>query len=329
METAEDRLIARFFRPLASHPGALSLTDDTAIFTPPEGYDLILTTDAVIAGVHVLPDETPDAIARKALRVNLSDLAAKGATPSGFLLSLALPRETGEDWLTAFCTGLKADSESFACPLIGGDTDRTSGPLMVTIFALGILPRGTMVKRSGAQPDDHVLVSGSIGDAALGLMLRRDPALAAHWTLNDSERDHLLGRYRLPQPRTALADALRAHASAAIDVSDGFVGDLAKLLRVSGMSAEVELARVPLSSAARKALAADGSLRETIFGGGDDYEIVCTVADSKLDAIRAAAQQAGIEVAVVGRAREGRDEPRFLDDNGSPLTFARRSFSHF
>ena len=329
METAEDRLIARFFRPLASHPGALSLADDAAVFAPPEGHEIVLTTDAVVAGVHVLAGETPDAIARKTLRVNLSDLAAKGATPAAFLLSIALPRETGEDWLAAFCSGLKDDADAFGCSLIGGDTDRTEGPLTVTIFALGTLPRGTMVKRSGAQPDDHILVSGSVGDAALGLMLRRDASLAARWSLAADERDHLLARYRLPQPRVALADTVRAHASAAIDVSDGFVGDLSKLLRVSGMSAEVTLESVPLSSGARKALAADAVLRDAICGGGDDYEIVCTVPDSKLEAFNRGAADAGIVVAEVGRVRAGREPPRFLDATGTPLTFTRRSFSHF
>jgi thiamine-monophosphate kinase len=328
-ETPEDKLIARFFRPLATHPGSLSLLDDAAVFAAPEGHETILTTDAVIVGVHVLPDETPDAIARKTFRVNLSDLAAKGAAPAVFLLSLALPRDTSEDWLAAFCAGLKSDSETYHCPLIGGDTDRTDGPLTVTIFALGTLPRGTMVKRSGAQPGDHILVSGSIGDAALGLQLRRDPALAARWKLTDTERDHLLDRYCLPQPRIALADALRAHASASIDVSDGLVGDLSKLLRVSGVSGDVELASVPLSSGTQKALAADATLQDTIYGGGDDYEIVCTVSDDKLDAFREAATQAGVVIATVGCVHEGKEPPRFLDAWGKPLTFARRSFSHF
>jgi thiamine-monophosphate kinase len=328
-ETPEDKLIARFFRPLATHPGSLSLTDDAAVFAAPEGHETILTTDAVIAGVHVLPDETPDAIARKTLRVNLSDLAAKGAAPAAFLLSVALPRDVGEDWLAAFCAGLKSDSETWHCSLIGGDTDRTDGPLTVTVFALGTLPRGTMVKRSGAQPGDHILVSGSIGDAALGLVLRRDPTSAARWKLSDSERDHLLDRYRLPQPRVALADTLRAYASASIDVSDGFVGDLSKLLRVSGMSGEVEITRVPLSAGAQKALAADPSLRDTIYGGGDDYEIICTVADEKLDAFRTAAQETGVPIAAVGRVREGTGAPHVFDADGKALTFTLRSFSHF
>ncbi len=329
METAEDKLIARFFRPLATHPGALSLTDDAAVFAPPEGHEIILTTDAVVAGVHVMPDEDADAIACKTLRVNLSDLAAKGASPAAFMMSLALPNDTTDEWLAAFCSGLKADAETYRCPLIGGDTDRVDGPLTVTIFALGTLPRGTMVKRSGARPGDHIVVSGTVGDAALGLQLRRDPAFAARWNLSQSDCAHLLERYRLPQPRVALADALRAHASAAIDVSDGFVGDLSKLLRVAGVTGEVGLDSVPLSAGAKTALAADRSLLDTIYGGGDDYEIICTVADEKLEAFHTTADKAGMAVSVIGRVCEGEGAPRALDAAGRPLTFTRRSYSHF
>jgi thiamine-monophosphate kinase len=329
METAEDRLIARFFRPLASHPGALALKDDAALFAPPDGHEIVLTTDAVVAGVHVLADETPDMIARKALRVNLSDLAAKGATPAAFLLSVAFPREAGEAFVAAFCEGLKADAEAFGCALLGGDTDRVAGPLSATVFALGTLPRGTMVKRSGAKPGEHIVVTGSVGDAALGLLLRRDPALAARWGLDDGERAHLHDRYRLPRPRVALAPILRAHASAAIDVSDGFAGDVAKLLRVSGVSGEIALAAVSLSKAAGKALAADAALRDAIFAGGDDYEIVCTIPDDRLSAFLAAANAAGVSATTVGRAREGGEGPAFLDASGRAVHFARPAFSHF
>lgn len=329
MESAEDRLIADFFRPLATHPGALALRDDTAVFTPPEGHDLILTTDAVVGGVHVLPDELPEMIARKALRVNLSDLAAKGAKPSVFLLSLALPRSSGEGWLASFCRGLKEDADLFQCQLIGGDTDRVPGPLTVTIFALGTLPRGTMVQRHGAQPGDHVLVTGTLGDAALGLQLRRAPVLAERWKLSVNERDHLLSRYRLPHPRVAFAEAIRGFASAALDVSDGFAGDLSKLLRVSGTTAEVALEAVPLSSAARKALAADPALREVIYGGGDDYEIIFTVPPARLEGVLAAGRLAQVPLHDVGRVAAGHQPVRFLDRSGEPVTFAHASFSHF
>ncbi len=329
MESAEDKLIANFFRPLATHPGALSLTDDAAFFTPPDGHDLILTTDAIVGGIHVLADELPDMIARKALRVNLSDLAAKGAKPAVFLMSIALPRNLGEGWLSSFCRGLKEDSEAYHCQLAGGDTDRVPGPLMVTIFALGTLPRGSMVKRHGAQPGDHILVTGTIGDAALGLQLRRAPGLAERWKIDASERDHLLSRYRLPQPRVAFAETIRTYASAAIDVSDGFAGDLSKLLRVSGVTAQVALEAVPLSDAARKALAADHTLRETIYGGGDDYEIILTVPPARLESVLAVGKLAHVAIRDVGRVSKGHQPPRFLDSSGTAVTFSHSSFSHF
>src|SRR5262249_13132290 len=223
-DSAEDRLIARFFRPLASHPGALGLADDAAVLVPPAGCDLVRRTDAMVGSVHFLAEDRAAAIARKALRVNLSDLAAKGAVPAGFLLSLALPEPTSEAWLADFADGLRADAELYRCPLLGGDTDRTPGPAMVSIAAFGTVPQGEMVRGSGAKPGDAVFVSGTIGDAALGVRLRREPGLAARYGLGAEERDHLLARYLVPEPRMALAEVLRRHASAAMDVSDGLAG---------------------------------------------------------------------------------------------------------
>lgn len=327
MPSGEDKLIARFFKPLATHPGTLSLTDDTAIFEPPAGHDLVLTADAVTGGTHFFPDDPPDAIARKALRVNLSDLAAKGAKPLGFLLTLALPSTIDDAWLEKFSSGLRADAEAFACPLFGGDTIHTTGPVSVSIFAFGSVPKGKMVKRSGAKAGDRIVVSGAIGDAALGLCLRKDSA-AQNWKLDALARDHLLGRYLLPQPRASLAEVVRAHASAAMDVSDGLAGDLGKLCAVSGVSAEIDVASVPLSVAARGALAADGKLIETILTGGDDYEIVCTVKPANVPAFRAGAAKADVAVTDIGTIVDGTDEPRFIGANG-PLSFARKSFSHF
>src|SRR5215510_3555322 len=177
-QSGEERLIARYFMPLAKHPAALGLTDDAAAITPPAGCDLVLKTDGIVAGVHFFPDDPPDMVAKKALRVNLSDLAAKGATPLGFLLTLALPHDIGDAWLAPFARGLGADAEAFACPLLGGDTDATAGPITISIAALGAVPQGKMLRRAGAKAGHRVVVTGTIGDAALGLLLRRDASAA-------------------------------------------------------------------------------------------------------------------------------------------------------
>jgi thiamine-monophosphate kinase len=325
--SAEERLIAHYFGPLATHPGAFGLGDDAAVITPSPGCDLVLTTDGVIAGVHFFPDDPPAAVARKVLRMNLSDLAAKGARPVGFLMSIALPAGFDEAWIAGFAEGLGADAARYGCPLLGGDTDHTPGPAAVSISAFGAVPQGKMVRRSTAKAGDCVLITGTIGDAALGLMLRRDPDLAKSWRLTDAMSAHLKERYLLPQPRNALADAVLKNASAAMDVSDGLAGDLAKLCRASGVAAEIDSGRVPLSDAARAALAADPTLIERILSGGDDYEIVLTLAPAKLAPFNAAAHTAGVPVTEIGRVAAGRGT-HFLRD-GKTLTFARASYSHF
>ena len=319
--SAEDDLIARYFKPLAKHPGAFGFTDDAAAITPPAGCDLVLKTDGLIAGVHFLSDDPPEGVGRRALRVNLSDLAAKGAAPLGFLLAIALPNDFSQDWLAGFARGLGDDADAYACPLLGGDTDSTPGPISISVAAFGTVPVGTMVKRAGAKPGDHVFVSGTIGDAALGLRVRRgdlaDPS------------GHLVARFRVPQPRVALAEALRTHAKAAMDVSDGLVGDLAKLCAVSNVSADVEVERVPLSDAASAALGSDCDLITPILTGGEDYEILCTIAPDRVDAFQAAATRAGVPVTDIGRIVAGSAPPRFLNPEGQPLTFLRTAYSHF
>jgi len=327
-ESGEDRLIARHFKPIARHPGALGLTDDAAMLTPPPGHALIVTADAIVGGVHFFPDDPPDAVAKKALRVNLSDLAAKGAKPAGFVLTLALPKGVGDDWLTAFARGLGADAKTYDCPLLGGDTVTTPGPVTISITAFGTLPKGTMVKRSGARAGDHVVVTGTIGDAALGLALRKERSAAKRWKLDMAMRRHLLARYLVPAPRNALAEALRRNASAAMDVSDGLAGDLAKLCRASGVGAEVDVARVPLSKAALAVLVADPRTTETMLTGGDDFEVVATVPPRKLTSFLAAARRAGVPATGIGRITAGTGA-KFLGPDNRPLRFAHISFSHF
>jgi thiamine-monophosphate kinase len=325
--SAEDDLIARYFKPLATHPGALGLTDDAAVIAPPLGCDLVVTTDGVIAGVHFFPDDPPDKISRKVLRMNLSDLAAKGAKPLGFLISVSLPANVDEAWIAAFAAGLGEDASHYGCPLLGGDTDRTPGPMSASITAFGAVPHGAMVRRSTAKPGDCVVVTGTIGDSALGVRLRRDESLGQKWRLSDAMQAHLKQRYLLPEPRNALAEAVLHHAAAAMDVSDGLAGDLAKLCRASGVAAEIDVARVPLSDAAGAAIAADPALVETALTGGDDYEIVLTLAPEKLPAFRAEAAKAGVAVTEIGRITAGQGA-RFIRD-GQPLSFARPSYSHF
>ncbi|UQR59859.1 thiamine-phosphate kinase [Bradyrhizobium sp. C-145] len=325
--SGEGSLIARYFKPLATDPGAFGLVDDAAILRS-AGEDIVVTTDAVVEGVHYLVTDPPDAIARKALRVNLSDLAAKGAVPAGFVLTLAL-RSKEDAWLRPFADALGEDAKSFACPLLGGDTVSTPGPQMVSITAFGRVPQGRMVGRTGARPGDRILVTGTIGDAALGLDVLTGGAAAGALTSDPAARDFLVSRYRVPQPRNVLAQAVRDHATAAMDVSDGLAGDLTKLCAASGVSATVEVANVPLSAAAASLIARNAVGVETLLAGGDDYEVLCTVPPAQSDALIAAGRTAGLAVTAIGTIIEGGAPPRFLDGQGQELILKRLSYSHF
>jgi thiamine-monophosphate kinase len=326
--SAEDRLIARLFAPLARHPGALGLLDDAAVIAPPPGHDLVLTKDALVAGVHFFPDDPPASIARKALRVNLSDLAAKGADPLGVLLAFAVPPSMSEAALAAFARGLGEDCTAYGAPLLGGDTVRTPGPFTVSITALGTVPAGRMVTRLHAKAGQAIVVTGTIGDAALGLALRLDPKRAGFAGLSLAHIAFLKDRYLHPRPRLVLSAALRAHASAAMDVSDGLIGDLAKLLAASRIAGRIEAARVPLSAAARAAVAAEPALFETALTGGDDYEILAVMPEERLDAFGAVATAAGVGVTVLGRTLAGEGLTVEAAD-GTSMVLEHQSFSHF
>jgi thiamine-monophosphate kinase len=328
--TGEDGLIARYFAPLAQgFPGALGLLDDAAVIAVPEGSELVVTADALIAGVHFFADDAPADITWKSLAVNLSDLAAKAARPLAYSLALALPRDWREDWLAGFAEGLGAAQAAFRIALCGGDTTVSpDGPLMISITAFGVVPRGGMVRRGGARPGERLYVSGTIGDAALGLGLRRGDADARGWPLEDAGRDELVRRYLRPEPRLRLQAALRAHASAAMDISDGLVIDCGRMCLASGVGARIEAPRVPLSSPAREVMSADASALQRMLTGGDDYEILAAIRAGDEAAFEAAANAAGIAVTDIGAIGAEGSGLSVIGADGLPLAFARPGYDH-
>jgi thiamine-monophosphate kinase len=311
----EFALIARYFRPLAG-PGALDLLDDAAVLLPPPGRELVLTADAIVAGVHFLPDDAPDNVARKLLRTNLSDLAAMGASPLGYLLTVSVPRGTPEAWFAEFTAGLRRDQAEFGISLLGGDTTSTPGPVSLSLTALGTVLPGQAIRRSGARPGDGLWVTGTIGDGALGL-------LAAQGRLPDPI-GWLAGRYRLPQPR--LNVARYSLVSAAMDVSDGLVQDVAHLCRASGCAAEIMSIQVPRSDAAR---AAGEEFLPLCLTGGDDYELALAVPPSAEAAFAAHAESLGVAVTRIGRFMAGAPALRVLAADGGTLALPRGGWSHF
>ena len=319
----EFALIEQYFRPLAPGAAALGLGDDAALLRPRSGEDLVLTTDTVAAGVHFFADDPAESIARKALRVNLSDLAAKGAEPVGYLMALALPADWTEPWMRRFCGALADDQRTYGIGLLGGDTIRAAGGLTITITAVGSVPRGAMVKRAGARPGDAIFVSGTIGDSTLGLRVRRADIAA-----KGAGARFVLDRYLHPQPRTTLASTLRRYASAAMDVSDGLVGDLAHICDVSGVGAEIRGDRVPLSDAGCKLVAAGKVGLGELLNGGEDFEILATVPPANTARFAGAAKRAGVVVTEIGVVTAGSGPPKVRDSRGQTIAVGA-SHAHF
>jgi thiamine-monophosphate kinase len=326
----EEDLIQRYLAPLAAGcPGALGLADDCAVLTPEPGEDLVLTTDAIAEGVHFLADDTPADIAWKALAVNVSDLAAKGAKSVGYLMSCAFPKAPMHSWMQGFAAGVAAAQERLGMKLMGGDTDRRPGaPLSITIMAIGHVPAGRMVRRGTARPGDLLYVTGSLGDAALGLQIRRQSRATLAWPLTAGERDFLAYRFLRPEPRIGLRDVLLGHAHAAMDLSDGLVKDLHRLCRTAAVSAEVHVERLPLSLPARKVIEACPDWREAPLVGGDDYEILAAVAPESGAAFEAAAQAAGTAVTQIGTCGGGAGVTVRRAD-GEVLKLKNTGYEHF
>jgi thiamine-monophosphate kinase len=320
----EFELIARYFAPLAARfPAAAGLKNDVAVLSVPPGYELAIKTDAIVAGVHFLPDDPPDTIARKALRVNLSDLAAAGSAPLAYQMALSLPPDWTEAWVAQFVEGLADDQRIYGVHLCGGDTVSTPGPLTVSITAFGLAAIGQAMGRGGAKPGDDVWITGTIGDAQIGLAVLR----SGLQPLDQQAVGYLVDRYRVPQPRLSLAHHLFTTARATIDVSDGLVADLGHICTASGVGAVIEAGAVPLSEPVRQLVGRDPALLPSLLTGGDDYEILFTASNDMRHAIAVLARQLGFPITCIGRvvAGSGVSVMRF----GSRLGLERQGFRHF
>jgi thiamine-monophosphate kinase len=322
----EFELIADVFGPLADDPSALNLGDDGAIVPTRVGMDLVVTTDAMVEGRHFAADFPPGLLAQKLLRSNLSDLAAMGADPSAYTLTVALPTPPPEDWIEKFAQGLGRDQARYGLALIGGDTVAATGDhdkwFSVTMF--GHVEPGQALRRSGAKPGDTIFVSGTIGDAMIGYEIGQ----GQHSTMQPESLEFLKTRLYLPSPRVKLGRGLHGLATAAIDVSDGLVADLGHICDQSGVGAEVSAARVPLSAAGGEALALDPSIADRRLVWGEDYELIFCTDPSLGEEIDWLTMRLGTGVAAIGRITPG-SGVRFLDSKGEQIAFASTGYRHF
>ena len=325
-DLGEFDLIETYFRPLTlGRDEALALTDDAGILTPPDGKQLIVTTDALVAGQHFLTDMSPDDLAHKVLGVNLSDLAAMGAKAETYTLALAAPKPLSRDWLKGFTKGLAAAQTAHSVFLLGGDTVTTPGPLTLSVTAMGWVPFGQGLLRSGAALGDGVYVTGTIGDAALGLLVAKDGLdLTGDADLNQ----YLSDRYTRPQARTALGPKLIGIANACADVSDGLVADLGHIADASGVRIDFDAGTIPYSEAAAAALERAPDKLETVLTGGDDYELVFTAPEGAAEKIDAVAKNTDTSITRIGMVSSGAGV-RITGPDGRAIQFSSGGYRHF
>ncbi len=322
----EETIVQDYLQPLASRwPGAFGLRDDCAAITPAPGHDLIVKTDPVRAGVHFFHDDAPCDVAWKALAVNVSDLAAKAARPLAYTLALSFPEMPDRTWLEGFSAGLSRAQQAFGCVLIGGDTDRAPGPVSASVTVFGEIAHGKMLQRGAAQPGDRLFVSGTLGDAALGLRLRAGEQVAG---LSEDQRLILLHRYLRPQPRLGLRAALRAAASAAMDLSDGLAKDLGRMCNTSGVGATIRLADLPLSDALRSACMAAGQDARALVSSGDDYEILCAVPEAACAQFVSSARAGRVSVTEIGVINTA-NGTELIGLNNRPIDWGSSGYDHF
>jgi thiamine-monophosphate kinase len=323
--SGEFEIIAELFAPLSKgEPGAFALTDDAAALKPKPGHDIVLTTDAIVAGIHFLPDDPAGTIAQKALRVNLSDLAAKGAKPRAYMLTAVLPETTSDVWLKAFAEGLKHDQKKFGLTLIGGDTVATPGPLTLSVVAIGEVAQGKMLRRAHAKAGDDIWVTGTIGDAALGLRVLRADGLG----LSERHNASLVARYRVPEPRVAAGQTILNVAHACLDVSDGLVADCGHMAEASKVGIELRAADIPLSPAAQSAVANGLANLADLLTAGDDYELVFAAAPTHRARLTALGAKLKTRFTRIGKAVKGKGM-RVYGPDSAPMAFDRTGFAHF
>lgn len=297
--TGEFDTIRELLAPLAHPEWGRGLLDDVAVVPSRPGHDLVLTKDAIVEGVHFLPDDPLDTVAQKLLRVNLSDLAAKGAEPFGYLLGCGWSARCGWAERQEFVLGLARDQAAYGVMLLGGDTVSTHGPATFSATLMGWTPRGATVGRGGARPGDLVFVTGRIGDGRLGLMAAQDRLQLAPERL-----DSLIEHYRRPSPRTAFAPVIRELATASIDISDGLIADIGHIAAASGVRIDLDLEHMPVSLAGRVWLDNRPDLEDgmvQLATGGDDYELAFAVHPGDADRVRRLAEQIHMRVTAVGR----------------------------
>ncbi|WP_119308677.1 thiamine-phosphate kinase [Cohaesibacter haloalkalitolerans] len=323
----ESELIRRYFAPLCHPDMSFGLSDDAAFLRCDADQQLVLTKDMLVADVHFFADDDPALIARKALRVNLSDLASKGAEPLGYLLGLGLPTSWDEDWLKRFCEGLQLDQESFAFPLIGGDTVKSPERLTLSITAFGQVPRSNTILRMNAAVGEVVYVTGTIGDSALGLLVRREPD--QYPSVAALDRAFLKDRFLLPQPRLSCRQLIRKFATASMDISDGLIGDAQKMSSAAGKALLLDSGSIPLSQPAKAMIGSSTDLHEIALTGGDDYELLFCARPEDHEALMAEAHSLGVSLSRIGRVAEG-EGVRLLDSAGQDIPLSHgSSYEHF
>lgn len=317
-------IISKYFAPLATSTGSLGLLDDGAIFSTSVDNETVLTTDTIISGVHFLQDAGPEDIAARLLAVNISDLAAMGASPIGYLLAISLTRKQDCNWLDRFAKELNKAQQDYGLSLYGGDTVLTSGPLTLTLTAFGSVPKGKSLKRSGAKAGDLIYVSGTIGDAYLGLsLLSKDLTV-----LNNKHRDYLIHRFKRPEPRYELSQNLLEIATSAIDVSDGLIAELGHICKASNVGGQIFAPNIPLSIAASSIINDNYLLFNEMISGGDDYELLFTIPKHYQSNIEGLKNLMGIKLTQIG-VITSKKIIKLLDSNKRNIDLKKVGYSHF